>query len=93
MVVGICTLYILLPHGNSLKEKRQIVTSIKDRIKARYNVSIAEVDNHDSRRRITLGIACVSNSSNHASQVLASIIDFVSQNYVYEMLDYEVEIL
>jgi hypothetical protein len=93
MVVGICTLYLVLPSGNSLKEKRQVVNSIRDRIKSRYNVSIAEVDDHNSIRRITMGIACVSNSSCHAQGIISSIIEFVSQNYIYETFDYEVEFL
>ncbi|HID55398.1 TPA: DUF503 domain-containing protein [Candidatus Poribacteria bacterium] len=93
MVIGICTLYLVLPSGSSLKEKRRVVNSIRDRIKSRYNVSVVEVDNHNSARQITIGIACVSNSSGHARKIMSNIIEFVGQNYIYETFDYEVEII
>lgn len=61
----------------SLKEKRQIIKSVIDRIKNRYNVSIAEVDKQDVKRRAVIGMACVSNSNKFVDRQLDLILDFL----------------
>ena len=50
MVIGVCKLEICIPGNNSLKGKRQVLKSIKDRIRNKFNVSIAEVDKNDYGR-------------------------------------------
>ncbi|NLZ54168.1 MAG: DUF503 domain-containing protein [Thermoanaerobacteraceae bacterium] len=77
MVVGILTVELSLGDIFSLKEKRQIVKSVIDRIKNRYNVSIAEVDKQDVKRRAVIGMACVSNSSKLVDRQLDLILDFL----------------
>ena len=59
MVVGICTLVIHLPYSRSLKDKRKVVKSLKDRLRARHNISVAEVDSQDLWQRAVLGIAAI----------------------------------
>ncbi len=77
MVVGILTVELCLGDIFSLKEKRQIVKSIIDRIKNRYNVSIAEVEKQDVKRWAVIGIACVSNSNQLVDRQLNLILDFL----------------
>ena len=79
MVIGLATLELQMFHAPSLKEKRRVVRSLRDRIRARFNVAVAEVDSLEARDRITLGIACVSNSRSHAQSVLQNVIDAVEQ--------------
>ncbi|MBI3003134.1 MAG: DUF503 domain-containing protein [candidate division NC10 bacterium] len=60
MIVGTAVVELQLPENGSLKGKRKVLRSIKDRIRVRFNVSIAEVDRQDAWQRATLGVAVVS---------------------------------
>jgi uncharacterized protein YlxP (DUF503 family) len=94
MMVGVCRLTLRLPENASLKGKRQVVKSLAARIRNRYNVSIAEVDNQDSWQIASLGISCVSNSNSHAQEVLTKVVGFVrSSRLDAEVLDWQVEVL
>lgn len=62
MVVGICAIEIVLPYAQSLKDKRRVVKGLKDRLRSRHNISMAEVDGQDLWQRATLGIAAVADS-------------------------------
>ena len=92
MHVGICTLYLRLLEGRSLKEKRRVIKSIKDRIRAKFNVSVAEIDELDKWQRATLGVASVSNDSRFTNSVLSSVVNFVDGINTVELVDYEIEI-
>ena len=63
MVVGICEIEVLIPQSSSLKEKRIVIKSIKDKISNRFNVSIAEVGYQDKWQRALLGVSKVSNDT------------------------------
>ena len=94
MNVGVCKVRLRLPENETLKGKRQTLKSITERVKNRFNVSIAEVDDHDLWQVVTLGITCVSTSSQHANEVLSKVVAFIEKcRFDVEMLDYEVEIL
>lgn len=94
MNVGVCKVRLRLPENETLKGKRQTLKSITERVKNRFNVSIAEVDDHDLWQIVTLGITCVSTSSQHANEVLSKVVAFIEKcRFDVEMLDYEVEIL
>ncbi len=94
MNVGICRIELRLPENQSLKGKRRVLKSITTRIRNRFNVSIAEVDNHDLWQLATIGICCVSNNSRFTDEVLSKVVDFVvNSRFEVEILDYEIEIL
>ena len=94
MNVGVCKINLRLPENASLKGKRQIIKSITGRVENKFNVSVAEIDNHDLWQLATLGVACVSNSGRHANEVLSRVMDFISESHFnIELLDYEIEIL
>ena len=94
MNVVVCKVRLRLPENESLKGKRQILKSITERVKNRYNVSIAEVDDQELWQLVTLGITCVSTSAQHANQVLSKVVDFIEKSrFDVELLDYEIEIL
>ncbi|MBI4297468.1 MAG: DUF503 domain-containing protein [Chloroflexi bacterium] len=93
MQVGICRVELRLPENQSLKGKRQVVKSIVDRVRHRFNVSIAEVDDQDLWQRITLGISCVSNQGQHANEILSHVVNFIEAiRGDAELLDYEIEV-
>lgn len=93
MHVGVCTIQLRLFEHCSLKEKRRVVTSIKDRVKSRFNVSIAEVDSLDKWQLATIGIACVSNDSRVANSILSNVVRFIDSMHIADMIDYKIEIL
>jgi len=78
---------IHIPHANSLKDKRKVMKSMRQKIKNKFNVSISELENLDLHRRSSLGIAMVGNDKVYLEQNLDKIIDFIYDNYQVEILD------
>lgn len=95
MVVGVLELDLSFPGHRSLKGKRQVLRSLKDRIAHRYNVSIAEVDGQNLWQRGTVGIACVTNDAGHAEEVLRNIVAYVESAFMGRcmILDYDIEVV
>ena len=93
MVIGVCTIELRIHGGRSLKEKRRVLRSVKDRIRNRFNVSIAEVGYLDKWQRALLGFAAVSNDRNHVTGLLESVVSAVDSMGVAEIVDDEIEIL
>ncbi|WP_425448578.1 DUF503 domain-containing protein [Dethiothermospora halolimnae] len=93
MIIGACTLELMIYETNSLKEKRHVIKSIIERIKSRFNVSIAEVDFNDKWRKALIGISCVTNNSKHADQMIGKVIKFIERDSRVEIVDYNIEIL
>ena len=94
MNVGTCKIRLRLPGNGTLKGKRQAARSITSRIRNKFNVSIAEVDENDAHQTLVLGVTCVSNDSRHANQVLSNVVDYVHDiRGDAELLDYEVDII
>jgi uncharacterized protein YlxP (DUF503 family) len=92
MHVSMCQIELRLPENHSLKGKRQVIQSITTRLRNRFNVSIAEVDNQGLWQIATLGIACVSNHRRHANEILSNVVKFIVQNYPdVELLRSEIE--
>jgi hypothetical protein len=93
MVIGILQLRLMIRDAQSLKDKRRIVKSLRDRIRHRFNVSVSEVDSLDLRQQATLGIALATNDPVFANQVLAKVVDLVRATPGASLVDYETEIL
>lgn len=91
MIIGTGKIVLHANWVHSLKEKRMIVRSIIDRVKNKFNVSIAEVEDLDLHQSIVLGVACVSNSTRHASSSIQSVIDFIEQNAEADIISVETE--
>ena len=94
MNVGICKINLRLPENMSLKGKRQVLKSIINRVRNKFNVSVAEVDNHDRWQLASIGICCVSNDKRYTNEVLSKVVEFVvNSRFDVEILDYEIELL
>ena len=93
MQVGLLELWIRVPDAMSLKDKRRVVKSVKDRLAHRFNVSVAEVDLLDSLRQAKLGVAMVSNDATFTRGCLEKIVNLVQANVKLELLDYHIEML
>jgi uncharacterized protein YlxP (DUF503 family) len=94
MNVGVCKISLRLPENLSLKGKRRVLKSIISRVGNQFNVSVAEVDDHDLWQLATLGICCVSNNKRYTNEVLSKVVEFIAgSRFDAELLNYEIEIL
>ena len=94
MNVGVSEIELRLPENMSLKGKRQVLKSITTRVRNKFNVSIAEVDDQDLWQLAALGICCVSNNKRYTNEVLSKVVDFiVSSRFEVELVDYNIEII
>jgi uncharacterized protein len=87
------TVELHLPDVGSLKGKRHVLKGLKERVRARFEVSVAEVDHHDLWQRATLALACVSHDSRHANEVISKAMDFIEEHVEGHVIDTSVEIL
>jgi uncharacterized protein YlxP (DUF503 family) len=94
MNVGVCKVPLRLPENMSLKGKRRVLKSITSRVRNKFNVAVAEVDDNDMWQLATIGICCISNNKRHTNQVLSRVVNFItSSRFEIEILDYEIEII
>lgn len=93
MVIGVCRLDLLIRESQSLKEKRRMVKQIIDRVKHRFNVSIAEVGNNDLWQSAQLGLCLVSNDRRFTNSSLDTILDFIETINSAEVVKSDIEIL
>lgn len=92
VVVGILSMVLIMHEPNSLKEKRHILKSIIERLKSRFNVSVAETGLNDKWGSAEIGIACVSNDRIHINKILMNVVDFVENDFRVEINDYNIEV-
>ena len=93
MVVGICTVELWIPESQSLKDKRQVLHSLKDRLRGKFNLSIAEVDGQDLWQKAVLGMACVANDGSHIEQVLEQALNVIKSMPTIEVVRVHRELL
>lgn len=91
MHIGVCIIDLSIAGSHSLKEKRRIIKSIKDRVRNKFNVSIAEIDNLDRHQLGTFGIVCISNDNKHVNRVLSKVVDLVDDMRLAVIEDYEIQ--
>lgn len=92
MVVGVCELDLFIPESTSLKQKRFALRSLKDRLRNRLNVAVAESAHHELWQRATLCVVTVSNDSAVVHSVLSRASNFVEKNPRVQLLDVQVEL-
>lgn len=91
--VALGTVELHLPAVGSLKDKRHVLKGLKERVRARFEVAVAEVDHHDLWQRATLAVVYVSDDSRHANEVVSKAMDFIEANVDGEVIGTSVEIL
>jgi len=92
MTVGTMRVKLMIRDALSLKDKRRVVKSLKDVVRNRHNVSVAEVEALDNRQQAVLGFAMVGNDAQYIDGALAKVVDLIRAHPVAELIDYEVEI-
>ena len=93
MTVGSCKIELRIPGSDSLKAKRRVVKSLKERAQNRFNVAIAEVDRLDDWQRSTLGVACVSNDSRLVDATLSKVVNWIEVSGDVLLVDYEIDLV
>jgi uncharacterized protein YlxP (DUF503 family) len=74
MPIGLLTLELHLAEARSLKDKRQVLRSLKDRLRASYNVAVAELDFEDTWQRSVVGVVTLSNEEQHVEEALQKVL-------------------
>ena len=93
MKVGLCTVELHIPDAQSLKGKRQVLSSLVTRLRNRFNISVAEIDEHDLWQKAILGIAYVANDTGRIHQVLDQVLNLIRANPSLELLRSQIEVL
>jgi uncharacterized protein len=93
MPVGLLTLELYIPDAQSLKDKRQVLRSLKDRLRREFNVAVAELDHQDVWQRSVVGIVTLSNEEKHLNEVLQKVLDGADRILGSFLVNQSVEIL
>lgn len=93
MVVGVLRVRLAIFEALSLKDKRRVTRSLKDRLSGKHNVSIAEIDDLDHRQAATLGLAMIANDAKFVESALSKILDEIRAFRGASLIHYELEFL
>ncbi len=91
-VIGALNLRLAIFEATSLKDKRRVVKSLKDRLSNRFNVSVAEIDLLDQRQQAELGVVMVGNDGRFVESCLDKIVDAVRHDRSASLVDYDIEL-
>jgi uncharacterized protein YlxP (DUF503 family) len=93
MVIGTLEVEILIPGADSLKAKRMVLRSLKDRVRGSFNVSIAEVANQDQWQSASLAIVTVSSDRQFANEVLSKVVRFIEREHRLVLEHYQLSLI
>lgn len=91
MPIGLITLEIHIPDARSLKDKRQVLRSLKDKLRAHFNVAVAELDHQDTWQRSQVGIVSISSDAGHLEQSLAAVLAESENVLGRDLISHEIE--
>lgn len=93
MTIGVLQVRLAVYESTSLKDKRRVIKSLKDRLRQRFNVSVAETGSLDSRQAAELTAAVVANESRFVNSSLQSVLNFIEGHGGAVLVDYHIEML
>lgn len=91
MPIGLVTLEIHIPDARSLKDKRQVLRSLKDRLRGHFNVAVAELDHQDLWQRSVVGVVGISADDQHLSQSMAAVLEASEQVLGGDLISHEID--
>lgn len=91
MIVGVLTVDLAIYDARTLKDKRRVILSVKDRLRNRFNIAVSEVAFGDSPKRCRLGIATIGHGSRGVHSQLDQVVDVIRQSAGLTLLEYERE--
>lgn len=92
MIVAVARLILIIHDNDSLKGKRKVVKSLIEKVRHRFDASIAEVEDHDKWQKAQLGVALVGNDAKLLEARLQQIMQFVENQHLAEIIDSQVEL-
>lgn len=93
MVIGLLQMDLRIPESQSLKEKRQVLLSLKTRLRQRFNISISEMDHQEKWQLATLGVACIGTERQGVNRCLNQVRDVVEEERTVELVNIQLEFL
>ncbi|MBO8131149.1 MAG: DUF503 domain-containing protein [Candidatus Marinimicrobia bacterium] len=93
MTIGYLQLDLYLPGVNSIKHKRSVVSSIKNRLRNKYNIAIAEMNANSHWSRVSLGITTLSDSYNIVNNILNDVERYIEANFEVSIINRNIEFL
>jgi len=93
MPIGLLTLEIYIPEAHSLKDKRQVLRSLKDRLRGKFNVAVAELEGQDSWQRSVVGVVSLSNSNSHLEQSLRNVLEDSERLLGRDLIGHDLEVI
>jgi uncharacterized protein YlxP (DUF503 family) len=93
MPIGLLTLEIYIPEAHSLKDKRQVLRSLKDRLRGKFNVAVAELEGQDSWQRSVVGIVSLANNAGFLEQSLRTVLEDSERHLGRDLVGHELEVL
>jgi uncharacterized protein YlxP (DUF503 family) len=91
MPIGLLTLELFLPDAHSLKDKRQILRSLKDRLRGQFNVALAELEHQDLWQRSVVGIVGISSDKDHLRESLQAVMEASENLLGRDLISQEIE--
>lgn len=92
MPVGLLTLEIHIPDARSLKDKRQVIRSLKDRLRGQFNVAVAELDHQDLWQRALIGVVSISGDAQHLQESLQAVFAESERLLGPDLVGHEIEV-
>jgi uncharacterized protein len=89
MLVGLLEIELFIPNSDSIKAKRYVLKSLKDRLRNRFNISVAETDYHDKWQRALIGVSVVSNETKHIDSVFENVLNFIYEDYRIQIIHFK----
>lgn len=89
--IAFMTIDMMIPHADSLKSKRRVVKSIKDRLRAKFNAAVAEIDYHDDWQRALIGVTMLGNDRRHLERGLSALNQLVVEAADIRLVDVRIE--
>jgi uncharacterized protein YlxP (DUF503 family) len=93
MPIGLLTLEIYIPEAHSLKDKRQVLRSLKDRLRGKFNVAVAELEGQDSWQRSVVGVVSLANNAGFLEQSLRTVLEESEKLLGRDLVGHELEVL
>jgi hypothetical protein len=93
MRVGVLRVYFMILSARSLKEKRMVLRSLKDRLSNTFNISVAEIGSNDKWQVAELGIATVANETKFVNSVLEEVKNFIQSHPSVRIIESDIEVL
>ena len=91
MVVGVLHIEVHLPRAQSLKDKRSVVKSLKDQIRGRFNVAVAEVEANDLWQRATIGVSAVGGDRTYVEGLLHEVAEWIRATHLVYVIQIKEE--